>query len=69
MDNLANKIVITISGVGLLYLGINVFMGGKVFFKGVHSSYSTTQMVPVGVIFIVIGVGFIIAANVTKKRK
>jgi len=69
MDKLFNKIVITVSGLGLVFLGIKVLITGEIFIKGVHSYYLTTQRVPVGIIFIVIGVVFIIAANIMKKRK
>lgn len=68
MDKLFNKIVITVSGLGLVYLGIKVLITGEIFIKGVHS-YFSTQRVPVGIIFIVIGVVFIFAANIMKNRK
>lgn len=69
MDKLFNKIIITVSGVGLIYLGIKILIHGEVYMKGVHSYYLTSQRMPIGFIFIGIGAVFIVAANIVKKRK
>lgn len=60
------RLVIAISGVGLLYLGFKVLITGTHFIKGVYSDYANLKT-PVGIIFILFGVMLIITSFFKKK--
>lgn len=60
------RIVIAISGIGLVYLGMKVILTGGHFVKGFHSNYGELKT-PAGVLFILFGCVFLVAAVLKRK--
>jgi len=65
-NEMIDKILIFICGVGLIYLGIEVIRTGELFIKGIFVDYADFN-IPVGIIFILFGM-FLIYFSLIKKK-
>ncbi len=66
--SLWRRTIIFISGLGLVYLGLKVIITGGLYVKGIYSNYGDFN-IPVGIIFMMFGVVFIIFSLLKRKKE